>query len=49
MGNNYLIAYCHLRDGERTFIIDRINSTSILDETYSIPKNWTPESILSEK
>jgi predicted DNA-binding transcriptional regulator YafY len=49
MGKNYIIAYCYLRDGERTFIIDRINAAAILGEKYAIPENWTPESIVSEK
>ena len=26
MGKDYIIAYCHLRNGERTFIINRINN-----------------------
>lgn len=46
---NSIIAYCHLREDERTFAIKRINSATILDEKYSIPKNWTPESIILDK
>ncbi len=46
---NSIIAYCHLREDERTFAIERINSAAILDETYSIPKNWGPESIILDK
>lgn len=43
---NSVIAYCHLRGEERTFVIERINSAAILDEKYIIPKNWNPESII---
>ena len=41
-----IIAYCHLRDDERTFVIDRIIQAKLLDEDYKIPKGWTPESII---
>ena len=33
-----IIAYCHLRDDERTFVIDRIIQAKLLDEEYEIPK-----------
>ncbi len=46
---NSIIAYCHLRRGERTFAIERINSAAILNEKYVIPKNWSPESIILDK
>ena len=46
---NSIIAYCHLRKEERTFVIERINSAAILDEKYSIPENWSPESIVFDK
>lgn len=41
-----IIAYCHLRNDERTFVINRINKAALLNEKYEIPKNWTPESII---
>lgn len=41
---DFLIAYCHLRKEERTFVKNRISFAKILDETYTIPKNWKPES-----
>ena len=44
IGDDFIIAYCHLRDGERTFVIPRINRAAILNESYKIPKGWTPES-----
>ena len=46
---NSIIAYCYLREEERTFVIARINSAAILDEKYSIPENWSPESIVFDK
>ena len=44
-----IIAYCHLRKDERTFIIERINSATLLNEKYKIPKDWSPESIILDK
>ncbi len=46
---NAIIAYCHLRKDERTFVIDRINSAAMLDERYSIPRGWSPESVILDK
>ena len=45
---NSVIAYCPLREEERTFAIDRINSAAILDEKYTIP-DGSPESIILDK
>jgi len=47
--NGVITAFCYLREDERNFVIDRINSVTILDEKYSIPKGWTPESIILDK
>ncbi|MDP1729428.1 MAG: WYL domain-containing protein [archaeon] len=44
-----IIAYCHLREEERTFAIKRINSVALLDEKYNLPKNWTSESIILDR
>src|SRR3989344_5966189 len=44
LGSDFIIAYCHLRNEERTFITDRISQASILDESYKIPKGWVSES-----
>ena len=46
---NSIIAYCHLREDERIFAIERINSAALLDEKYEIPKGWRPESIILDK
>ena len=47
--NGVIAGFCHLREDERNFVIDRINSVAILDEKYSIPKGWSPESIILDK
>lgn len=47
--NGVVTAFCNLREDERNFVIDRINSVAILDEKYKIPKNWSPESIILDK
>lgn len=46
LGDDFIIAYCHLRDEERTFVTDRISRAALLDESYKIPKGWQPESIV---
>lgn len=46
---NSIIAYCNLREEERTFVIERINSVAILNEKYIISKDWIPESIILDK
>ena len=47
--NGVITAFCNLREDERNFVIDRINSVTILDEKYTVPKNWSPESIILDK
>ena len=46
VGSDYIIAYCHLRCEERTFVTKRISKAAILDENYKIPKGWKPENII---
>lgn len=46
---DFIVAYCHLRNGERTFVINRISQAAILDEDYKIPDGWKPESIVSSR
>ena len=46
LGSDFIIAFCYLRNGERTFVIDRISQVALLDESYKIPKGWKPESIV---
>jgi predicted DNA-binding transcriptional regulator YafY len=38
--SNFIIAFCYLRNEERTFVTDRISRAAILDERYKIPKGW---------
>lgn len=46
LGSDFIVAFCHLRNEERTFVMDRISRATILDEKYKIPKGWEPESIV---
>jgi len=46
MHKNCIIAFCHLREEERTFVIDRIHQAKLLYEGYEISKGWSPESII---
>jgi predicted DNA-binding transcriptional regulator YafY len=39
-GNWYLAAYCHLRDGMRTFRVDRIRSVEPNGETFEVPPDF---------
>ena len=45
-GSDFIIAFCHLRNEERTFVTDRISKAAMLDENYKIPNGWEPESIV---
>ncbi|MFH1271113.1 MAG: WYL domain-containing protein [Nanoarchaeota archaeon] len=49
MHKDCIVAFCNLREDERTFVIDRINAAALLDDKYSIPKGWEPESIILDK
>ena len=46
---DFIIAFCYLRNEERTFVMNRISQAAILDEKYNIPKGWSPESIVYSK
>jgi predicted DNA-binding transcriptional regulator YafY len=45
-GNWYLAGYCHLRDGLRTFRIDRIRAVQPTGETFEIPADFDARSYL---
>jgi len=49
IGSDFIVAFCHLRGEERTFVTSRISQAAILDESYKIPKDWEPESIVSSR
>lgn len=36
----YVIGHCHLRDGLRTFRVDRIVELMLLDQTFSVPADF---------
>ncbi len=42
-GEWYLAGDCHTRRRELLFRLDRIRSIEVLDETFSVPKNFKPE------
>ncbi len=44
--HKFIIAYCHLRNEERTFVKDRISKATILNENYRVPDGWKSESIV---
>lgn len=37
LGRWYLLGYCRLVDGQRTFRVDRIKEIEVLDETFELP------------
>ncbi len=36
----YLVGYCHLRDGLRTFRVDRIRNLELLGQTFQVPEDF---------
>ncbi|HLX61615.1 MAG TPA: WYL domain-containing protein [Planctomycetota bacterium] len=42
-GTYYLIAYCHLRKGIRTFVPARMSELKLLDEYFDRPENFNAE------
>lgn len=44
----YCLGYCHLRQGVRTFRVDRIESLSLRSETFEWPEDFDPGSYLDE-
>jgi predicted DNA-binding transcriptional regulator YafY len=45
-GNLYVIGYCHLRKGIRTFLVDRMQKIKVTEETFSPPVDFSLESYL---
>jgi predicted DNA-binding transcriptional regulator YafY len=43
----YVIGYCHLRDGLRTFRIDRIKNLSILETGFDLPADFDLQAYLA--
>jgi predicted DNA-binding transcriptional regulator YafY len=44
----YLIGYCALRQGVRTFAVDRIKSVVVTDEDFSIPEGFDMQAALQD-
>ncbi|MFH1113187.1 MAG: WYL domain-containing protein [Pseudomonadota bacterium] len=45
-GAFYLIGLCHLRDEIRTFAMDRITKLVVLDESFAMPQDFSPDEYL---
>jgi predicted DNA-binding transcriptional regulator YafY len=45
-GTFYLVGFCHLRNAVRTFAMDRIKDFVVLDESFSLPKDFSLEDYL---
>ncbi len=41
-GRWYTVGYCHLRTEERTFRLDRVLETELLDNTFTAPEAFDP-------
>lgn len=41
---DFIIAFCYLRNEERVFKTKRISQAAMLDEGYKIPNGWTSDS-----
>jgi predicted DNA-binding transcriptional regulator YafY len=45
----YLVGYCHLRDGPRTFRVDRIQSLELLSQTFPPPDDFDVHAYLESE
>jgi predicted DNA-binding transcriptional regulator YafY len=45
----YLVGYCHLRNGSRTFRVDRIQSLELLDQTFPPPDDFDVHAYLERE
>jgi predicted DNA-binding transcriptional regulator YafY len=48
-GEWYLLAYCHLREAQRTFALSRIRRAQMQARTFAIPKNFDAEKLLENR
>jgi predicted DNA-binding transcriptional regulator YafY len=48
-GRQYCVGYCHLRQGMRTFRIDRILELTLLDQTFTIPADFDLEAYVANE
>ena len=44
IGKGFIIAHCHLRGEERTFVTNRVSAALLTEKHYVIPKGYIPES-----
>ncbi|GKV54061.1 hypothetical protein NCCP2222_00080 [Sporosarcina sp. NCCP-2222] len=42
----YIIGFCHLRQQNRSFRVDRIQSLTVTDRSFSMPKDFSPQTFL---
>lgn len=42
-GTWHLLAHCHLREMIRDFVLGRISSVELLDESFKVPKSFNPD------
>lgn len=47
-GNWYLVGHCHLREGMRTFRIDRFIDLAALPDTFEMPRDFDAKAYLEE-
>jgi predicted DNA-binding transcriptional regulator YafY len=45
----YVVGYCHLREGVRTFRVDRIRELSLLEKTFDIPIEFSVREYLASE
>jgi predicted DNA-binding transcriptional regulator YafY len=45
----YLVGYCHLRQGVRTFRVDRIQSLEVLHQTFHLPDDFDVHAYLARE
>jgi len=44
----YIIGFCHLRQQNRSFRVDRIQSLTVTDRSFSMPKDFSPQDFFME-
>lgn len=45
----YVIGYCHLREGLRTFRVDRIAALALLESTFDVPPDFDLQAYLAQE
>jgi len=47
-GTWYLVAHCERNNGLRVFRVDRIESSTLLEDSYEVPADFNPEAVIRE-